>query len=58
MIDEDPIPCDYNQCDVYIVRPGKLQCSFEDTRFCSATNGYKIQPVRWRFFKHATKKSK
>jgi hypothetical protein len=33
-MDEEVIPCGYFECDVHIVRPGKSQCSHENTSVC------------------------
>lgn len=31
---EEVIPCGYPKCDVYLLKPGKTQCSFEGTDKC------------------------
>jgi len=38
---EEVIPCEYSECDVYLLKPGKTQCSFEGTDTCTAGVEYK-----------------
>jgi hypothetical protein len=38
---EEVIPCEYSECDVYLLKPGKTQCSFEGTDKCKAGVEYK-----------------
>ncbi len=38
---EEVIPCEYSECDVYLLKPGKTQCSFEGTDTCRAGVEYK-----------------
>jgi len=38
---EEVIPCEYSECDVYLLKPGKTQCSFEGTDTCKAGVEYK-----------------
>jgi hypothetical protein len=38
---EEVIPCEYSECDVYLLKPGKTQCSFEGTDKCRAGVEYK-----------------
>jgi len=38
---EEVIPCKYSECDVYLLKPGKTQCSFEGTNECKAGVEYK-----------------
>jgi hypothetical protein len=40
-MDEEVIPCDYSECDVYVLKPGKTQCSFEQTTDCQSSTGHK-----------------
>ena len=36
-MNQEVIPCDFDYCDVYDLKPGKSQCSFEQTIACEAT---------------------
>ena len=38
---EEVIPCEYSECDVYLLKPGKTQCSFEGTDTCRTGVEYK-----------------
>jgi hypothetical protein len=38
---EEVIPCEYSECDVYLLKPGKTQCSFEGTDKCKPGVEYK-----------------
>lgn len=33
-MDDEVLHCGYYKCDVHIVRPGKSQCSYEDSSLC------------------------
>jgi glutamate synthase domain-containing protein 2 len=33
---EEVLPCEYSKCDVYLLKPGKAQCSYEGTNDCQA----------------------
>ena len=37
---EEVLPCGSLYCDVYLLKPGKVQCSFENTTLCLATSPY------------------
>lgn len=37
-MDEEVIPCEYHNCDLYLLKPGKTQCSFEDSVLCGSNN--------------------
>jgi hypothetical protein len=45
-MDEEVIPCDYSECDVYILKPGKTQCSYEGTPSCGAYHSSKIDKTK------------
>jgi hypothetical protein len=37
---EEVLPCEYSNCDVYLLKPGKAQCSYEGTEQCGAEAEY------------------
>jgi hypothetical protein len=37
---EEVLPCEYSKCDVYLLKPGKAQCSYEGTNECQAGPEY------------------
>jgi hypothetical protein len=37
---EEVLPCEYSKCDVYLLKPGKAQCSHEGTNECQAGPEY------------------
>ena len=37
---EEVIACEYSKCDVYLLKPGKSQCSYEGTEQCGAEDDY------------------
>ena len=45
-MNEEVIPCDYSECDVYILKPGKTQCSHEGTPYCGAHHSLKIDKTK------------
>ena len=37
---EEVLACQYSKCDVYLLKPGKVQCSYEGTDECKAEAEY------------------
>lgn len=37
-MEEEVIPCGFSYCDVYMLKPGKSQCSYETTIACGSTS--------------------
>jgi hypothetical protein len=37
---EEVLACSYSKCDVYLLKPGKAQCSYEGTDECKAETEY------------------